>query len=296
MKAELEDAHTTLKSLRTRGQEERRRTESDFELRLRQAMTDNEILQKQLSRTIEQYSTEKEKLIESFQRQNVDLQAQNKELNERLAEFRETALQSRKSSSPSYPVSDSRIVQRRIQAQLSKLQPINFNHVGSGGIIDNNPSGLDHDNEDEDLRSLQEVINESLEENMGGRTISSLDDVISRPSMDYITYEDYETLDKQLRHTRDLLNDMEDTNAKLVEQIKILKEEIRRLERNTEREEHVKNSEYLKNVVMKFLAPPKVNDERQQLLPVLSMILKLSPEEVNNITTFIKGLIFCESM
>jgi len=288
LKGELEDAHTTLKSLRTRGQEERRRTESDFELRLRQAMTDNEILQKQLSRTIEQYSTEKEKLIESFQRQNAELQTQNKELNDRLAEFRETVVQPRKSSSPSYAVSDSRIVQRRIQAQLSKIQPINFNHVGSGGVIESNQPGLDHDNEDEDLRSLQEVINESLEDNAGGRPISSLDDVLSRPSMDYITHEDYETLEKQLRHSRDLLNDMEDTNAKLVEQIKILKEEIRRLERNTEREEHVKNSEYLKNVVMKFLAPPKVNDERQQLLPVLTMILKLSPEEVNNITTFIK--------
>ena len=86
---------------------------------------------------------------------------------------------------------------------------------------------------------------------------------------------------RQLEHTTELLHEGEATNARLVEQTKLLKEEIRRLERNKEREQHVANCEYLKNVVMKFLAPqPKVNDERPQLIPILTTMLRLGPDEV----------------
>ena len=38
---------------------------------------------------------------------------------------------------------------------------------------------------------------------------------------------------------------------RLTEQAKILKDEIRRLERNTERENETKNLEYLKNIMLK---------------------------------------------
>ena len=78
----------------------------------------------------------------------------------------------------------------------------------------------------------------------------------------------------------------------------MLKEEIRRMERNQERVKHLDNqicSEYFKNIgkkpsnlpllvlfnsVLKFLAPPKVNDERTQLLPVLQTILRLDEREL----------------
>jgi hypothetical protein len=48
-----------------------------------------------------------------------------------------------------------------------------------------------------------------------------------------------------------LLNDSEATNQRLLEQTSVLKEEIRRLNRNEERIEHVANAEYLKNIVVK---------------------------------------------
>lgn len=54
---------------------------------------------------------------------------------------------------------------------------------------------------------------------------------------------------------------------------KILKEEIRRLERNQERLD-VGNAEYLKNVVLKYV---EFVDEQEQLIPVLAMLLKFSP-------------------
>uniref|UniRef100_A0AC35F962 GRIP domain-containing protein n=1 Tax=Panagrolaimus sp. PS1159 TaxID=55785 RepID=A0AC35F962_9BILA len=286
---ELEDAQHSLNQLRTRGLEERRRAESDYDIRLRQAYTEKEILQKQLNRTIEQSTEEKEKLIESFQRQNAELEEKNRELLQTLEEYRNLAAAATSSTTPraTTPI---RVTTRRPKFP----QPINFLHEPSAIITSTtnmHPPGLDHENDEDDFRSLQDVINDATDDQTtitGPRPISAFDDLVSRPSIDFYTVDEYDALERQLSHTRELLNDMEDTNAKLVEQIKILKEEIRRLERNTEREEHTKNGEYLKNVLMKYLAPPKVNDERQQLLPVLTTMLRLSPEEVSAITGYIK--------
>jgi len=83
----------------------------------------------------------------------------------------------------------------------------------------------------------------------------------------------------KLRHLSDLLSESEANNSRLSEQIKLLKDEIRRLERNNERSEHVANAEYLKNIVLQFLNPT-MQDRRQRLLPVLTTLLRLSPEEV----------------
>ena len=48
-----------------------------------------------------------------------------------------------------------------------------------------------------------------------------------------------------------LLNDSEATVMRLTEQAKILKEEIRRMERNQAREKEISNLEYLKNITYK---------------------------------------------
>uniref|UniRef100_K1QC48 RANBP2-like and GRIP domain-containing protein 8 n=1 Tax=Magallana gigas TaxID=29159 RepID=K1QC48_MAGGI len=76
---------------------------------------------------------------------------------------------------------------------------------------------------------------------------------------------------------------------RLEEQAKILKEEIRRLERNQQREKEAANMEYLKNILLKFLSL-KVGDERQQLVPVLTTMLKLSPEEKTTLDAAAQGL------
>ena len=86
----------------------------------------------------------------------------------------------------------------------------------------------------------------------------------------------------------ELLNESELNNARLTDQINLLKEEIRRLERNQEREKSISNMEYLKNVVYKFLTFTSTQ-ERAQLLPVLSTMLRLSQEEQNTIMS-IKGI------
>ena len=64
---------------------------------------------------------------------------------------------------------------------------------------------------------------------------------------------------------------------KHMEQNVILKEEIRKLERDRSRE--TENLEYLKNVVVHFMSADSAG--RDQLLMPLATILHLSPDEVS---------------
>ncbi|ESO86320.1 hypothetical protein LOTGIDRAFT_129381 [Lottia gigantea] len=87
------------------------------------------------------------------------------------------------------------------------------------------------------------------------------------------------TAHKRIEHLTEVLNESEASVMRLTEQAKILKDEIRRLERNQEREQETKNLEYLKNIFIKvFFLQPK-SSERHQLIPVLTQMLKLSAEE-----------------
>ncbi|GAB6020179.1 GRIP and coiled-coil domain-containing protein 2 [Chamberlinius hualienensis] len=95
---------------------------------------------------------------------------------------------------------------------------------------------------------------------------------------------------KKIDHLTEILNESEAANARLTEQTRVLKEEIRRLERNQEREQHLANLEYTKNVVMKFLSLPKC-DERERLVPVLAKLLQLSPDEERQVLNVASSLL-----
>ncbi|CAG2162322.1 unnamed protein product [Oppiella nova] len=82
-----------------------------------------------------------------------------------------------------------------------------------------------------------------------------------------------------------LLEESESNNMLISEQNRVLKEEIRRLERSIERIEMADNLEYLKNIIVKFITL-NGEDERQRLIPVLTTILKLSPDEQSLFQTF----------
>ena len=82
----------------------------------------------------------------------------------------------------------------------------------------------------------------------------------------------------RLLNTTELLNESELNNVRLSEQVSLLKDEIRRIERNMERTESISNLEYLKNIILKFFVL-KSSHERLQLIPVLVTMLKLSPDE-----------------
>ncbi|XP_008579726.1 PREDICTED: GRIP and coiled-coil domain-containing protein 2 isoform X1 [Galeopterus variegatus] len=93
---------------------------------------------------------------------------------------------------------------------------------------------------------------------------------------------------KSVDHLNLLLRETEATNAILMEQVKLLKSEIRRLERNQEREKSVANLEYLKNVLLQFIFL-KPGSERERLLPVIDTMLQLSPEEKGKLAAIAQG-------
>ncbi|KAM9804923.1 GRIP and coiled-coil domain-containing protein 2 [Neosynchiropus ocellatus] len=96
------------------------------------------------------------------------------------------------------------------------------------------------------------------------------------------------TATRSMEHMNGLLHETEATNAVLMEQITLLKSEVRRLERNQEREKSVANLEYLKNVLLQFIFL-RSGSERQALLPVMQTMLQLSPEEKNKLAAIAQG-------
>lgn len=96
------------------------------------------------------------------------------------------------------------------------------------------------------------------------------------------------TATRSMEHMNGLLHETEATNGVLMEQVTLLKSELRRLERNQEREKSVSNMEYLKNVLLKFIFLNS-GTERQALLPVIHTMLQLSPEEKSRLTAIAQG-------
>ncbi|KAM9485233.1 GRIP and coiled-coil domain-containing protein 2-like [Salvelinus alpinus] len=96
------------------------------------------------------------------------------------------------------------------------------------------------------------------------------------------------TSTRSMEHMNMLLHETEATNAVLMEQVNLLKSEVRRLERNHEREKSVANLEYLKNVLLQFIFL-RSGSERRALLPVIHTMLQLSPEEKNKLAAIAMG-------
>lgn len=131
-----------------------------------------------------------------------------------------------------------------------------------------------------ELMPLDELLNSSFDENpleINEETISNfsspseaLEQTKAKLSME----------ENRVTHLTTLLADSEKDLARMQQLNEMLKEEVRRQQRNFDREEHIQNSEYLKNIVIKFLTLNN-GDEKQRLIPVINTILKLSSEENN---------------
>lgn len=110
--------------------------------------------------------------------------------------------------------------------------------------------------------------------NEKSRDVTLENNKVERSSID----GELQQLKSRLIETTELFNESELNNQRLNEQVTLLKDEIRRLERNMDRAESISNLEYLKNVILKFFVL-KSSPERLQLIPVLVTMLKLSPDE-----------------
>ncbi|KAL3081065.1 hypothetical protein niasHT_037533 [Heterodera trifolii] len=130
----------------------------------------------------------------------------------------------------------------------------------------------------------------SLAEHFGdGKSVGFEGEMHANFQQQFVSRNKHQEVLKLLEDCRELLSETEEDNVRLSEQVNVLKEEIRRMERCKKRVEHLGNGvcpEYFKNIVLKFLAPPKVRDERVQLLPVLQTILHLDAVELEQIRCF----------
>ncbi|KAJ0181277.1 hypothetical protein K1T71_003362 [Dendrolimus kikuchii] len=91
---------------------------------------------------------------------------------------------------------------------------------------------------------------------------------------------------QRVKHVTVLLSESERECARMAQLSELLKVELRRVRGTTQ---NVHNTEYMKNVTLKFLTLPP-GDERSRLVPVLQKILSLTQEESQKIQAIAKGL------
>ncbi|CAH2229924.1 jg24533 [Pararge aegeria aegeria] len=90
---------------------------------------------------------------------------------------------------------------------------------------------------------------------------------------------------QRVKHVTVLLAESEREGARLAQLSDLLKAELRRVRASAN---NAHNTEYMKNVTLKFLTLPP-GDERSRLVPVLQKILTLSSDETHKIQAIAKG-------
>lgn len=101
----------------------------------------------------------------------------------------------------------------------------------------------------QNLIPLEELLNSTFDENQNeysNRPVSPTTEL-------HITKNKLITHENHIKYLTSLLSETEQDLAKLTQLNEVLKEEVRRHERAVEREKHVHNSEYLKNIVLKVI-------------------------------------------
>eukprot|EP01134_Creolimax_fragrantissima_P008330 CFRG8330T1 len=94
-------------------------------------------------------------------------------------------------------------------------------------------------------------------------------------------YQQFLAAQKTITHLRELVSELEAHGMRMEQQQDLLKEEIRRLERNQARHESF-NLEYLKQVLFSFLEAQE-EKTRKPFLQVFAQMLKFSPEEMEKL-------------
>ncbi|KAG5681572.1 hypothetical protein PVAND_010991 [Polypedilum vanderplanki] len=139
-----------------------------------------------------------------------------------------------------------------------------------------------------ELMPLDELLNSSFDDNSNEVNDETMSNYSSPSELLEHVRAKLQKEENRVQHLTTLLADSEKDLARMQQLNEMLKEEVRRTQRSIEREEHVKNSEYLKNVVMKFVTLNN-GDEKQRLIPVLNTILKLSSDEIQTLQNACKG-------
>lgn len=235
---------------------------------------------------LRQLNSQNSQAISELQNQILESKQEIDRLNRLINEFKEKAnnsLQANEKNSPLDVSNTSSSSQKdSLLARLTPQKSIDLTNNFILRQVENIDRSLDENKQNSANKTLEELLNESpvVPSKSPSNSITP-DSKTLLQQMEHLK-TDMNKGKLQLVHLNELLNESELNNSRLSEQINVLKDEIRRLERNQERETSISNMEYLKNVVYKFLTFSNT-EERTQLLPVLSTMLKLSPAEQNAI-------------
>ncbi|XP_062861728.1 GRIP and coiled-coil domain-containing protein 2 [Trichomycterus rosablanca] len=279
---QLQSEHDTLLERHNKMLQQTVAKEAELRERLLALHSENVNLKSEHSQSVAQLNAQTESLRSSFREQVHHLQDEHRStvetLQHQINRLESQLFQLQKEPAPSTPLQQSRKPQ--LEKKLADLPLFELNMAREEG------------------EGMEMTENESV--SMAGTPPSSLEQLLTspdpknepfvwqvEPTKDELVQR-LNTATRSMDHVNNLLHESEATNAILMEQISVLKSELRRLERNQEREKSGANLEYLKNVLLQFILL-RAGSEKQALLPVIHTMLQLSPEEKNKLAAVAQG-------
>ncbi|XP_009071432.1 PREDICTED: GRIP and coiled-coil domain-containing protein 2-like, partial [Acanthisitta chloris] len=290
----LQSEHDTLLERHNKMLQETVAKEAELREKLCTIQSENMVMKTEHSQTLSQLTAQNEALRNNFRDQVRNLQEEHRKtvetLQQQLSRVEAQLFQLKSEPStrgPAVPNPAAKSLRERRNADLPVLDVHNVAREEGEGMETTDTESVS--SASTYVQSLEQLLNSS-EPKPG----SSLLQLIAEPPhwQAEVTKDELiqklNTTAKSADHLNELLRESEATNAILMEQIKLLKSEIRRLERNQEREKSVANLEYLKNVLLQFIFL-KSGSEKERLLPVIDTMLQLSPEEKGKLVAIAQG-------
>lgn len=168
------------------------------------------------------------------------------------------------------------------KSSLKDDNPQQLNRVAFDDLEDKSKLILDNPNETLSEKLVPANIRDILTSHNSQQSTDSLTNCsLATPIAFAGKYSALFNAQKQIDELTKAYMQSESTNMLLKDQVQVLKEEIRRIQLGNERLEIVDRLEYLKNIILKFiLLDSSQKEQKQRLVPVLTTVLKLSPDEI----------------
>ncbi|XP_027804748.2 GRIP and coiled-coil domain-containing protein 2 isoform X1 [Marmota flaviventris] len=286
----LQSEHDTLLERHNRMLQETVSKEAELREKLCSVQSENLMLKSEHAQTVSQLTSQNEVLRNSFRDQVRHLQEEHRKtmetLQQQLSKVEAQLFQLKSEPTTRSPASSHQPLKNLRERRNTDLPLLDMHTV-------TREEGEGMETTDTESASSASTYTQSLEQLLNSPE-TKLEQHLAEPPVWHAEFTKEELVQKlssttkSADHLNGLLRETEATNAILMEQIKLLKSEIRRLERNQEREKSVANLEYLKNVLLQFIFL-KPGSERERLLPVIDTMLQLSPEEKGKLATIAQG-------
>ncbi|XP_055470181.1 GRIP and coiled-coil domain-containing protein 2 isoform X1 [Psammomys obesus] len=286
----LQSEHDTLLERHNRMLQETVTKEAELREKLCSVQSENTLMKSEHAQTVCQLTSQNEVLRNSFRDQVRHLQDEHRKtvetLQHQLSKVEAQLFQLKSEPSTRSPASSHQLLKNPRERRHTDLPLLDMHSVAR-------EEGEGMETTDSESVSSPGTHVQSLEQLLSSSDTKP-EQHLTEPTLWHTEFTKEELAEKlsstakSADHLNGLLRETEATNAILMEQIKLLKSEIRRLERNQEREKSVANLEYLKNVLLRFIFL-KPGSERERLLPVIDTMLQLSPEEKGKLATVAQG-------